>query len=123
MLEICTVIVANPSIRLSILILYYIAFYTCMFQDCAYPQVYSMCMCRFVFVCDLLDLWHEVMYVLSLSLGFQTRDWIEGQKMNAFLSVTRGSVEPPVFLEVEYQGGENNSKHLALIGKGECKYQ
>ena len=37
--------------------------------------------------------------------------------MNAFLSVAKGSVEPPIFLEVEYQGGDN-SQHVAIVGKG-----
>lgn len=38
-------------------------------------------------------------------------------KMGSFLSVARGSVEPPVFLEIEYKGGQSDSP-LALVGKG-----
>lgn len=37
--------------------------------------------------------------------------------MGSFLSVARGSVEPPVFLEIEYKGGQSDSP-LALVGKG-----
>lgn len=38
-------------------------------------------------------------------------------KMGSFLSVARGSVEPPVFLEIEYKGRQSDSP-LALVGKG-----
>ncbi|KAF2361718.1 Peptidase M17 leucyl aminopeptidase C-terminal [Trinorchestia longiramus] len=44
--------------------------------------------------------------------------WAEQQKMGAFLSVTRGSEEPPVFLELHYQGAPQQQQHLALVGKG-----
>ncbi|XP_063075661.1 cytosol aminopeptidase [Engraulis encrasicolus] len=45
--------------------------------------------------------------------------WIEEQQMGAFLSVSKGSEEPPVFLEVHYNGNPDNSKApLVLVGKG-----
>ncbi|KAH9375072.1 hypothetical protein HPB48_007512 [Haemaphysalis longicornis] len=48
------------------------------------------------------------------------RKWIEEQKMGAFLSVTRGSEEPPVFLEMHYEGPEQGVEGgpLVLVGKG-----
>lgn len=47
------------------------------------------------------------------------RAWIEEQQMGAFLSVSKGSEEPPVFLELHYNGSPD-SKHppLLLVGKG-----
>lgn len=45
--------------------------------------------------------------------------WIEQQQMGAFLSVSKGSEEPPVFLEVHYNGSPDSSKPpLVLVGKG-----
>uniref|UniRef100_A0A6Q2XSK9 Cytosol aminopeptidase n=1 Tax=Esox lucius TaxID=8010 RepID=A0A6Q2XSK9_ESOLU len=46
-------------------------------------------------------------------------EWIEEQKMGAFLSVSKGSEEPPVFLELHYNGCPDNSQSpLLLVGKG-----
>ncbi|CAN7941264.1 unnamed protein product, partial [Ixodes hexagonus] len=44
--------------------------------------------------------------------------WIEEQKMGSFLSVTRGSEEPPVFLELHYEGTSGEEQPLVLVGKG-----
>ncbi|XP_047500081.1 cytosol aminopeptidase-like isoform X3 [Penaeus chinensis] len=45
-------------------------------------------------------------------------EWAKERNMNAFLSVTRGSVEPPVFLELTYRGADYTEKPLAIVGKG-----
>ncbi|XP_066489026.1 cytosol aminopeptidase [Tiliqua scincoides] len=50
-----------------------------------------------------------------------TRDksWIEAQKMGSFFSVAKGSDEPPVFLEIHYQGSNDASEPpLIFVGKG-----
>ena len=39
--------------------------------------------------------------------------------MGAFLSVAKGSEEPPWLLEVRYNGGDPGSSPLALVGKGQ----
>ncbi|XP_041369957.1 cytosol aminopeptidase-like isoform X2 [Gigantopelta aegis] len=44
--------------------------------------------------------------------------WAEHHKMGAFLSVTQGSVEPPLFLEIEYRGAPKDNSLFALVGKG-----
>uniref|UniRef100_A0AAY4ABX6 Cytosol aminopeptidase n=1 Tax=Denticeps clupeoides TaxID=299321 RepID=A0AAY4ABX6_9TELE len=45
--------------------------------------------------------------------------WIEEQQMGAFLSVSKGSEEPPVFLELHYRGSATSSTEpLVLVGKG-----
>ena len=43
-------------------------------------------------------------------------DWIQAQKMGAFLSVTQGSVNPPKFIELEYNGAD--AAPLVFVGKG-----
>ncbi len=43
-------------------------------------------------------------------------DWIKLQKMNAFLSVAQGSIEPPKFIEMEYKGSD--AAPIVFVGKG-----
>jgi hypothetical protein len=44
--------------------------------------------------------------------------WIEDKKMGSFLSVTKGSHEPPVFLEMIYSPtNAPDLKPVALVGK------
>ncbi|XP_037385041.1 cytosol aminopeptidase [Talpa occidentalis] len=47
------------------------------------------------------------------------KSWIEEQEMGSFLSVAKGSEEPPVFLEIHYRGSANASEPpLVFVGKG-----
>ncbi|KAL7855741.1 hypothetical protein AOLI_G00193450 [Acnodon oligacanthus] len=47
------------------------------------------------------------------------QSWIESEQMGAFLSVSKGSEEPPVFLELHYTGSPDSSQApLVLVGKG-----
>lgn len=39
-------------------------------------------------------------------------------KMGSFLSVSRGSDEPPKFVEIHYNGLPDSSESYALVGKG-----
>lgn len=49
----------------------------------------------------------------------RSKAWIEEQQMGAFLSVAKGSEEPPVFLELHYNGSPDNTQApLLLVGKG-----
>ncbi|KAF0037231.1 cytosol aminopeptidase [Scophthalmus maximus] len=49
----------------------------------------------------------------------RSQTWIEEQQMGAFLSVSRGSEEPPVFLELHYNGSPDSTQApLLLVGKG-----
>ncbi|GAB3626313.1 cytosol aminopeptidase [Pandoraea terrae] len=43
---------------------------------------------------------------------------IEALKMGAFLSVSRGSVEPPRFIVLKYQGAAAKNAPIVLVGKG-----
>ncbi|NIG61227.1 cytosol aminopeptidase [Pontoporia blainvillei] len=47
------------------------------------------------------------------------KPWIEEQEMGSFLSVARGSEEPPVFPELHYKGSRNASEPpLVFAGEG-----
>lgn len=46
------------------------------------------------------------------------RQWVESEKMGAFLAVAQGSEEPLRFLEIDYQGGPSSLPPVALVGKG-----
>lgn len=49
----------------------------------------------------------------------RSQTWIENQQMGAFLSVSKGSEEPPVFLELHYNGSPDSTQApLVLVGKG-----
>ncbi|XP_053712536.1 cytosol aminopeptidase [Synchiropus splendidus] len=49
----------------------------------------------------------------------RSQAWIEEQNMGAFLSVSRGSEEPPLFLELHYNGCPDRTQApLLLVGKG-----
>ncbi len=44
--------------------------------------------------------------------------WMQKERMNASLAVGRGSVHPPVFIEVHYKPKGKALKKIALVGKG-----
>ncbi|MBN1828152.1 MAG: leucyl aminopeptidase, partial [Deltaproteobacteria bacterium] len=46
------------------------------------------------------------------------REAIEFLGMNAFLSVAKGSAEPPTFTIMKYDGGTPGSRPVVLVGKG-----
>lgn len=54
----------------------------------------------------------------KLIVRVHQQDWIERNEMGAFLSVAKGSSEPPIFLEVSYNGGASSEKPIVLVGKG-----
>jgi len=47
------------------------------------------------------------------------KEWAEKKKMGSFLSVAKGSIEPPKFLEIHYNN-KPDSKPFVLVGKGIC---
>jgi leucyl aminopeptidase len=46
------------------------------------------------------------------------RKQLEALKMGSFLSVTRGSEEPPKFIVLKHNGGKKNEAPVVLVGKG-----
>ncbi len=46
-------------------------------------------------------------------------EWIKEKKMNCFFGVSKGSNEPPVFLEIHYKADPNpDAIPLVFVGKG-----
>ncbi|KAG7221896.1 hypothetical protein INR49_016922 [Caranx melampygus] len=59
------------------------------------------------------------MVLPDFGLFLWSQAWIEEQQMGAFLSVSKGSEEPPVFLELHYNGSPDSTQApLLLVGKG-----
>ncbi len=46
------------------------------------------------------------------------RKQVQSLKMNSFLSVARGSDEPPKFIVIKHNGGKENEAPVVLVGKG-----
>ncbi|KAK0140324.1 Cytosol aminopeptidase [Merluccius polli] len=58
-------------------------------------------------------------YSERVTVHKRSQGWIEEQQMGAFLSVSKGSEEPPVFLELHYNGCPDKTQApLLLVGKG-----
>ncbi|XP_043221691.1 cytosol aminopeptidase-like isoform X3 [Amphibalanus amphitrite] len=60
----------------------------------------------------------ETMAGLPVEVTIRDEAWIRQNNMGAFLSVARGSVEPPRLLELSYSGAASDSAPLAIVGKG-----
>ncbi|RMC14290.1 hypothetical protein DUI87_09383 [Hirundo rustica rustica] len=55
----------------------------------------------------------------NVKVHIRPESWITTQEMGAFLSVAKGSAEPPIFLEIHYLGGANtDDSPLVFVGKG-----
>lgn len=78
----------------------------------------SFFFCLFVFV--LLRCFEiKVMLHVLFLLPCRPKSWIEEQEMGSFLSVAKGSDEPPVFLEIHYRGSPKASDPpVVFVGKG-----
>ncbi|XP_069679643.1 cytosol aminopeptidase-like isoform X2 [Periplaneta americana] len=60
----------------------------------------------------------ELLTAHDVKVTVRDKSWAESKKMGSFLSVARGSTEPPVFLEISYTGASSQYKPIALVGKG-----
>lgn len=54
----------------------------------------------------------------NIDVQARNKAWAEKMKMGSFLSVCRGSEEPPIFLELHYRGGNTGSEPVVFVGKG-----
>ncbi|XP_023233176.1 cytosol aminopeptidase-like isoform X1 [Centruroides sculpturatus] len=61
---------------------------------------------------------HNLLTPLGVQVIIRDKAWAESQKMGSYLSVAKGSDEPPKFVELSYDGAGPGVKHLALVGKG-----
>ncbi|KAK0085323.1 hypothetical protein PV325_005433 [Microctonus aethiopoides] len=60
----------------------------------------------------------SVLSALGIQVIIHDKAWAEEKKMGSFLSVSRGSIEPPKFLEIHYKGGSPSDAPIAFVGKG-----
>lgn len=61
----------------------------------------------------------EVLTQLGVTVQVHEKEWAEKKGMGSFLSVARGSEEPPKFLEISYKGADSSSElPVTLVGKG-----
>ncbi|KAL3284242.1 hypothetical protein HHI36_018405 [Cryptolaemus montrouzieri] len=60
----------------------------------------------------------EVLCKSGVNVEVKVRGWAETNNMNAFLAVSAGSCEPPIFLEISYYGCSRDERPVVLIGKG-----
>ncbi|CAG5054637.1 unnamed protein product [Parnassius apollo] len=60
----------------------------------------------------------DVLCPLGVQVWARERHWMEAQRMEAFLTVARGSCEPPVFLELAYTGSSQDLPPILLAAKG-----
>ncbi|XP_076250651.1 cytosol aminopeptidase-like isoform X2 [Rhynchophorus ferrugineus] len=58
----------------------------------------------------------ELLTPLGVDVKVYDKEWAENQKMGAFLSVAKGSIESPKFLELTYKRKEGDP--FVLVGKG-----
>ncbi|KAK7790295.1 hypothetical protein R5R35_003874 [Gryllus longicercus] len=54
----------------------------------------------------------------GINVEIKVQGWAETQKMGAFLSVAKGSCEPPIFLELSYYGASYDERPIVLVGSG-----
>lgn len=54
----------------------------------------------------------------SVEVVAHDRQWAEQERMGSFLSVSNGSAQPPIFLELTYRGDDSQTNPIALVGKG-----
>ncbi|KAL9871184.1 LOW QUALITY PROTEIN: cytosol aminopeptidase-like [Glossina fuscipes fuscipes] len=54
----------------------------------------------------------------GVTVEIRTMEWIEQQHLNSFLTIAKGSCEPPVLLEISYCGTAPEDKPILLLGKG-----
>lgn len=52
----------------------------------------------------------------GLEVNVYNKKWITDKKMESFLSVAKGSVEQPIFLEMKYTNDDTNKNPIVLIG-------
>ncbi|XP_014281594.1 cytosol aminopeptidase [Halyomorpha halys] len=60
----------------------------------------------------------DILCPCGVHVDIRDRDWLEEKKFLAFLTMSKGSCEPPLFLEMSYCGGGEGDKPVVITGKG-----
>ncbi|CAB3246666.1 unnamed protein product [Arctia plantaginis] len=67
---------------------------------------------------DLAQAALDVLCPLGVKVKANDREWITAQRMQAFLTVARGSCHAPMFLELDYRGTSENVPPVLIAAKG-----
>lgn len=54
----------------------------------------------------------------GVNVEVKVQSWAESQQMDSFLTISKGSCEPPIFLELSYNGTNEKERPIVLIGQG-----
>ncbi|XP_055586993.1 cytosol aminopeptidase-like [Uranotaenia lowii] len=54
----------------------------------------------------------------GVNVEVKVRSWAESMGMSSFLTIAKGSCEPPIFLELSYYGTNPKERPIVLIGQG-----
>nr|XP_019550930.2 cytosol aminopeptidase [Aedes albopictus] len=54
----------------------------------------------------------------GVNVEVKVKSWAEAQGMTSFLAVSKGSCQPPIFLELSYYGAGGKEKPIVLVGQG-----
>lgn len=60
----------------------------------------------------------ESLVKVGVNVEVRVQEWAKENNMEAFLAAAKGSYEPPVFLEISYNGCEPCIPPVVLVGKG-----
>ena len=52
----------------------------------------------------------------GVQVDVRDRDWLESHKMSALLTISRGSCEEPLMLEMGYCGAKPEDKPIVFVG-------
>ncbi|XP_055598019.1 cytosol aminopeptidase-like [Uranotaenia lowii] len=54
----------------------------------------------------------------GVNVEVKVKSWAKAQGMTSFLTVAKGSCEPPIFMELSYYGASSKERPIVLIGQG-----
>lgn len=54
----------------------------------------------------------------GVSVEVKVRDWAKAKGLTSFLAISKGSCEPPIFLELSYYGAKHDEQPIVLVGQG-----
>ncbi|EJD52311.1 hypothetical protein AURDEDRAFT_158038 [Auricularia subglabra TFB-10046 SS5] len=73
-------------------------------------------MCTPTYFCERVQ--KEFAGVANVEISVRDKEWAQSKNMNSFLSVAKGTDEPPRFLEIHYQGADASARPIVWVGKG-----
>lgn len=54
---------------------------------------------------------------LGVTVNAYEKEWIEAEQMGSFLSVSHGSKQDPIFLEIFYNGSDTTAAPFVIAGE------